>query len=82
MNTSTNQVVYIIYQVTNEYTSIEILDREDSVWNIRGVFDDEEVVKKIVEDKLIELETLWGDKYEDECDEEWLYVTREMNILS
>jgi hypothetical protein len=28
------------------------------------------------------LETLWGDKYEDECNEEWLYVTREMNILS
>jgi hypothetical protein len=75
MNSSTNQVVYSIYQVTNACvsTGTGIIGRADSVWTVKGVYEDKELAMRFVDEKLNELKTMWGDKYEDECNEEWFY---------
>jgi hypothetical protein len=43
------------------------------VWTVKGVYEDKELAMRFVDEKLNESKAMWGDKYEDECNEEWFY---------
>ena len=56
--------VYILYRISNEYTSHDFLDREDSEWNIEGIYSDEKLAEKNCNLLIQKLK----DEYEDEDD--------------